>query len=52
MSQKPFDAKSIALKPGVQFAANPDGTAVIWDIRETIRKFYVLHESGHEDRYY
>jgi hypothetical protein len=25
---------------------------VIWDIHETIRKFYVLHEPGHEDRYY
>jgi uncharacterized protein len=42
----------IELKPGVQFAASPDGSAVIWDIRETIRKFYVLHEPGHEDRYY
>ena len=42
----------IELEPGVQFAASPDGSAVIWDIRETIRKFYVLHEPGHEDRYY
>jgi hypothetical protein len=42
----------IELKPGVQFVASPDGSAVIWDIRETIRKFYVLHEPGHEDRYY
>jgi len=42
----------IELKPGVQFVASPDGSAVIWDIHETIRKFYVLHEPGHEDRYY
>ncbi len=42
----------IELAPGVQFVASPDGSAVIWDIRETIRKFYVLHEPGHEDRYY
>jgi uncharacterized cupin superfamily protein len=42
----------IELKPGVQFAASPDGSAVIWEIHETIRKFYVLHEPGHEDRYY
>jgi len=44
--------EQIELKPGVQFVASPDGSAVIWDIRETIRKFYVLHEPGHEDRYY
>ncbi len=44
--------ETIELKPGVQFVASPDGSAVIWDIRETIRKFYVLHEPGHEDRYY
>jgi hypothetical protein len=42
----------IELKPGVQFVASPDGSAVIWEIHETIRKFYVLHEPGHEDRYY
>ncbi len=42
----------IELKPGVRFAATPDGSAVIWEIHQTIRKFYVLHEPGHEDRYY